>query len=300
MAVAVVGSINEDLVVRVPRRPRGGETVLGSGHSTGAGGKGANQAVAAARLGSEVALVGRVGDDEPGRRMVAAMQAAGIDVTHVGVDSDARTGLAIITVDGEGENSIVVSPGANAGFLARHVDAARSVLVAANVTLLQLEIPTETAVRAAEITDGLLVLNPAPPRPLPAALLHRVDVLVPNRSELGVLAGVAEPRSFDRVVSAARSLEIDASVVVTLGASGAAVVSAEDAVHIPAPAVDAVDTTGAGDAFCGALAEALDRGVDLGASVRRAVRAGAIATTRVGAQGALPTAGAIESVEPSG
>jgi ribokinase len=289
MSVAVVGSMNQDIIVRVPRHPRAGETVLGRDHATAFGGKGANQAVAAATLGAEVAFFGRVGDDGPGREMVAAMAGRGIDTSGVGVDPQARTGLAIITLDDAAENAIIVSAGANARFLPEYLDGAAAVLDRAEVTLLQLEIPLETAMHAASLAGHRVVLNPAPARDLPAELLTVVDVLVPNQTELGLLAGVAEPRSVDASLEAARRIEGPGAVVVTLGAEGALVVVGGSWEHVPAPAVTPVDTTGAGDAFCGALAEALARGVSLTDAVERAVTAGALATTRLGAQSALPT-----------
>jgi ribokinase len=289
MSVAVVGSINQDLVVTVPRHPAPGETVLGTGHTTGPGGKGANQAVAAARLGARVAFVARVGDDAPGKESLAAMEASGVDVSRVGVDATARTGIAVVAVDEAGENSIVVSPGANAYCSPSDVDGARELLDRAEVTLIQLEIPLETVIRAAELAGHRLVLNPAPARALPPRLLGVVDVLVPNRSELALLAGVAEPSSIDAAAKATAGISGPGAVVVTLGADGALVVVGGRADHIPAPEVQAVDTTGAGDAFCGALAAAMAAGTPLIDAVDMAVHAGALATTRIGAQSALPT-----------
>lgn len=289
MSVAIVGSINRDLTVSVARRPRAGETVMGRDVVTSPGGKGANQAVASARLGADVALFGRVGDDVPGAEMVAAMAAEGIDVAGVGVDSSAATGLALIVLDDAGENSIIVSPGANARLAPEHLDEAAPVLDRASVTLLQLEIPLETVMRAAELAGHRLLLNPAPARSLPADLLHVVDVLIPNQTELGLLAGVPEPDSLDAAETAAHGITGPGAVVVTLGADGALVVAGGMAEHVPAPSVEAVDTTGAGDAFCGALAGALAGGNELVEAVRWAVHAGAAATTMVGAQAALPT-----------
>ena len=296
MAVAVVGSVNEDLIVRVTRRPRGGETVLGHDHFTGAGGKGANQAVAAARLGADVSLFARVGDDGSGRQMVSSMAGLGIDVSGVGLDGDAGTGLAVIIVDDEGENSIVVSPGANARMRPEHLDLAVGALDRAEVTLLQLEVPIETVHRAATLAGHRLVLNPAPARPLTPELLAVVDVLVPNQSELGFLAGVPEPSSMDDTLRAASAVGGPGAIVVTMGAAGALVLAGGTAEHVPAPVVDAVDTTGAGDAFCGALAESLARDVALMDAVERAVHAGSLATTRMGAQSALPTKDDLEAL----
>jgi ribokinase len=279
--IALVGSINLDVVVAVERHPAPGETVLGGDRRELPGGKGANQAVAAARLGADVAFVGRVGADDAGRRLRDGLAAEGVDVTHVRVDPDAPTGMALIAVDGAGENTIVVSSGANARVGAADVEAARDVLASAVVTLVQHEVPEEAVAAAIGAAGGTVVLNPAPARPLAAA----VDVLVPNRGELEALAGRAgDP------VELARALALARAVVVTLGGEGAVVVDGERVERVPAPRVDAVDTTGAGDAFCGALAQALDAGAELIEAARWATRAAAASVTKPGAQGGLPRA----------
>jgi ribokinase len=277
--IALVGSINLDIVVGVDRHPAPGETVLGDDRQELPGGKGANQAVAAARLGAEVAFVGRVGGDDAGRRLRDGLAAEGVDVTHVRVDAEAPTGVALIAVDRAGENTIVVSSGANARVSAADVEAARDVLANAAVTLVQHEVPEDAVAAAIAAGGGTVVLNPAPARPIVAP----VDVLVPNRGELEALAGRAgDP------VELARSLDAARAVVVTLGNEGAAVIEGSRVERIPAPRVDAVDTTGAGDAFCGALAQALDAGADLVEAARWAVRAAAASVTKPGAQGGLP------------
>jgi ribokinase len=279
--IALVGSINLDVVVGVERHPVPGETVVGGDRQELPGGKGANQAVAAARLGATVAFVGRVGDDDAGRRLREGLAAEGVDVTHVRVDPDAPTGMALIAVDGAGENTIVVSPGANARVGAADVEAARDVLAGAAVTLVQHEVPDDAVAAAIAGAGGTVVLNPAPARPIAAP----VDVLVPNRGELEALAGRAgDP------IALARSLDAARAVVVTLGSEGAAVIEGSRVERIPAPRVDAVDTTGAGDAFCGALAQALDAGADLVEAARWAVRAAAASVTKPGAEGGLPRA----------
>jgi ribokinase len=277
--IALVGSINLDIVVGVDRHPAPGETVLGDDRQELPGGKGANQAVAAARLGAEVAFVGRVGDDDAGRRLRDGLAAEGVDVTHVRVDADAPTGVALIAVDRAGENTIVVSSGANARVSATDVEAARDVLANAAVTLVQHEVPEDAVAAAIASAGGTVVLNPAPARPIVAP----VDVLVPNRGELEALVGRAgDP------VELARGLEAARAVVVTLGSEGAVVVEGDLVERTPAPKVDAVDTTGAGDAFCGALAQALDAGADLVEAARWAVRAAAASVATPGAQGGLP------------
>lgn len=272
-----------------PRLPRPGESVTGTGHFYGPGGKGANQAVAAARLGATVAMVGRVGRDEHGSALVSGMRSGGIDVSGVGVDQEADTGVAIITIDERAENTIVVSPGANMRLSAAHVESQRDLIAGARVVLAQLEVPTEAVLAAARMTSGLFCLNPAPAREIPTDLLEWVDVLIPNRSELALLAGTSEPESVDEAAEAARKLGRSAPTVVTLGAEGAILVDADGTTSFPAPEVDSVDPTGAGDAFCGALAHYLSKGESLRGALPFAVAAGAVATTRRGAQEAMPT-----------
>jgi ribokinase len=288
VSIVVVGSINEDVVVHLPRLPSAGETVLGSGHFTNAGGKGANQAVAVARLGHEVVLIGRVGRDAPGSRMLAALERSGVDVEYVGLDDEAPTGLAMIMVDGSSENLIAVSPGANEALMPAHLSEAWSRIEHADVVLLQLEIPLSTVEAVALQAGGTVVLNPAPAQPLPKGLLERVDVLVPNERELAILAGTEPPSSPQDALDLAASLEGPAAVVVTLGASGSAVVTDDLRHHVPAPRVNAIDTTAAGDAFCGALGVRLALGDGLAESVRYATAAGAAATLVPGAQPSLP------------
>lgn len=292
--VVVVGSLNHDLTVMTPRLPRPGETVLGTGHYSDNGGKGANQAVAVARLGGSVAMVGLVGYDSHGHTLREALSREGVDLAGIGVDSETPTGLAVITVDSAAENTIVVSPGANQRLTPGHVDKHRELIAKATVTLAQLEVPLNVVEMVAKTVSGTFCLNPAPATQLPPGLLSRVDVLIPNRAELGVLAGVTEPESIDEVTHAVGLLDVDGSVVVTLGTDGALLVTDAGTVHVPAPRVDAVDPTGAGDAFCGALAEGLSHRLSLEAAVERAVVTGALATTRPGAQRGLPTAEEVE------
>jgi len=286
--VVVLGSANLDIVVPVPHHPATGETVLGGHHDRIPGGKGANQAVAAARLGARVAMVGRVGSDDAGGTLRAALQEAGVDCRHLAVDGQAASGLALIGVDRSGDNTIIVSPGANHRVGPDDVAAAAPLLASAAVTLVQLEVPAMAVEAAAAASGGKVVLNPAPASLLSAALLERVDVLVPNRIELAQLAGSAEADGLAAVEEMARGLPVP-TVVVTLGADGALLVSGGDAVVLPVPSVEVVDTTGAGDAFCGAIAEALARGVAIDEATARAVHAGSLATTRRGAQPSLPT-----------
>ena len=298
--VVVVGSANLDLVVEVETVPVAGETVLGGDLRRIPGGKGANQAVAAARLGRRVAMVGRVGDDDAGSMLRAAMDSAGVDTASLLATDDTPSGTALISVGADGDNAIVVSPGANGRLSSADVESAAGVLGTAAVVLLQLEVPLEAVSAAVRCARGTVVLNPAPAPAgtLPAQLLDRVDVIVPNQTELATMAGHeglspiggVDP---DTAVALARGLPV-AAAVVTLGAAGAMVVTPTDATHVPAPAVVPVDTTAAGDAFCGALADALVGGADLVGATKWAVRVGAAATLRHGAQPSLPTADEVE------
>jgi len=277
--IVVVGSINLDLVVAVEHHPMPGETVLGGDRRELPGGKGANQAVAAARLGAKVAMVGRVGADAQGAWLREGLWTEGVGVEHVREDRQAPTGVALIAVDARGENTIVVSPGANARVDARDVAAASEVVGGADVVLVQHEVPQAAVAEAIATAGGTVVLNPAPAR----GLVAPVDVLVPNRGELETLAGGrGDPVTLARSITAARA------VVVTLGAEGAVVVEGDRAERVRAPHVEAVDTTGAGDAFCGALAEAMAGGANVVEAARWAVRVAAASVTRPGAQGGLP------------
>ena len=293
--VAVVGSANLDLVVEVETIPVAGETVLGGDLRLIPGGKGANQAAAAARLGRRVAMIGRVGDDDAGRTLRSAMDSAGVDTSRLLATEGTPSGTALIAVGADGDNAIVVSPGANGRLSSADVEGAAGVLAAADVVLLQLEVPLEAVSAAVRCAGGTVVLNPAPASAsmLSLDLLDGVDVIVPNQTELATMAGHAGLSPIGDVdpetaVALARGLPI-ASVVVTLGAAGAMVVTPTDATHVPAPAVTPVDTTAAGDAFCGALADALVEGADLLRATEWAVRVGAAATLRQGAQPSLPT-----------
>ncbi|MGY1651269.1 ribokinase [Geodermatophilus sp. SYSU D01119] len=299
MSVTVVGSLNEDVLVAVGRLPGRGETVVGRDAALAPGGKGANQAAAAGRLsGGGVAMVGRVGDDPAGGRQVAALREAGVDTAGVLETPGTPTGSATIPVeDGSGENLIVVVPGANAALTPADVDVPP--VQRAAVVLLQLEVPLAAVQAAADAASGTVVLTPAPPRPLPEELLRRVDVLVPNEHELVQLAGGdPAPRSPAELAQLARGLGV-AATVVTLGARGALVVPEDGPVLLQAPPpVRAVDTTGAGDCFTGALGAALARGAALADAVREAVAAAALSTTGPGARGGLPDAAAVEGLLP--
>jgi ribokinase len=295
--VVVVGSLNLDTTVLVPRLPAPGETVLGTGHFTDTGGKGANQAVAAARLGARTAMVGMVGDDPAGARLLSVLEEAGVGIAGVGTTGESGSGIAVITVDDAGENSIVVDPGANALVTVDHVERHAGMLADAGVVLAQLEIPTEAVSAAARLAGGTFILNPAPAAILPIEVMARIDILVPNATEAALLSGMPEPGSVEQAAEVAAGIRGPGTVVITLGADGAVVVSHGSVRHIPAPEVTAVDPTAAGDAFCGGLAQALAGGAELLEAVEWAVRCGAVTTTRLGAQAALPTREEVEGME---
>lgn len=302
--VTVVGSLNMDLVARVPRIPQPGETIIGSDFRTLPGGKGANQAVAAARLGARVSLIGRVGRDAFADSLLDNLAAAGVDYTFVAQDVEAATGMALIVVDDAGQNSIVVIPGANMCLSPADVDAAEAIIAAADVLLLQLEIPLDTVTRAAELAHGhglTVVLNPAPARPLPIALLSLVDVFVPNESETALLTGipVSDQAEAEAAATALRVSGVD-TVILTLGDQGALLAREGEMRLFPAFDVTPVDTTAAGDAFVGSLAVALAEGKSLTEAVRWGNAAGALATTKLGAQPSLPNRQVLETLLAGG
>lgn len=284
--VVVVGSVNLDLVHRVPRLPRPGETVLGSTLERISGGKGGNQAHAAAAVASEpgrVAFVGAVGSDDAGRQLRADLEAVGVDVAGL-VEVDAPSGVALIAVDDAGENTIVVVPGANAAWGPELLD--RLDLGPGDIVVAQLEIPiavTAEAARRARAAGARVVLNAAPSHPEAASLLGDVDVLVVNEGEARDTLGLDDPR--DDAALAAAALAAGCAVVVTLGADGARLAEPGRPVQaVPAPRVAAIDTVGAGDAFVGGLAAALSGGHELVDAVRRGTAAGALTATVAGAR----------------
>jgi ribokinase len=290
--VLVAGSLNMDLVARCDHLPREGQTIVGRGFFTAPGGKGANQAVAAARLGAPVAMVGCVGRDGFGQTLVDGLAADGIDTRFVGT-SDQPTGTALITVDATGANTIVVIPGANQDCGAAAIDAAFRALSGPGILLLQHEIPDDAnrhALAAARKAGWFTVLNPAPARPVPPDLLPLVDILAPNETEAASLTG-GEAGGRDAALRAAQAL-LDAgarAVLVTLGADGALFRDSARALHCPSVPVQAADSTGAGDAFLGALGAALAEGQTLEAALGFAAAAAALAVTRLGAQPAMGT-----------
>ncbi|MBM3311452.1 MAG: ribokinase [Candidatus Aminicenantes bacterium] len=296
--IVVVGSSNTDLIVRADRIPRPGETVLGGTFHVASGGKGANQAVAAARLGGTVTLVARLGTDEFGERALAGLKAEGVDVSRIRRDPKAASGVALILVNREGENSIAVASGVNARLSPADVRGASAEIASARAVLLQLETPlptVRTAARLAAANDVLVVLNPAPARPLDAVLLRLVDVLTPNETEAEFLTGIAV-RSRRDMAEAARRLRQRGpkAVLITLGAKGVFVSAEGTEVWLPAFAVKAVDTTAAGDVFNGALAVALADGQTLLEAARFANGAAALSVTKLGAQPSAPARREVE------
>jgi ribokinase len=295
--ILVIGSLNADLVVRSPRFPEPGETISGSDLQIIPGGKGANQAVAAARQGANVAMIGRVGNDSFGPFLTENLKSNHVDASHV-ITNDSASGTAIIIVDADGQNSIVLSPGANGSVSPADVEHAS--LLNPRLLLLQLEIPIPTVLQAAQYAkanDIRVILNPAPAQSIPHELIALADFIIPNETELGLLTG-HEVHDIASVEEAAKILlkQGAKNVIVTLGRNGALIVSGGKSIHIPSFKVDIVDTTAAGDAFIGGLASRLlDSDVDLQQAVRYACACGAFAVTKFGAQPSLPTKEEIEN-----
>jgi ribokinase len=293
VAITVLGSLNTDLVVVVPRLPRPGETITGDRLRTFPGGKGANQAVAAARLGGRVRMVGRVGMDAFGESLIRNLEANGIDTSGVARDTAEPTGSATILVEEHGQNMIALAPGANATVGRAEVDRAIARIQPEDILVLQLEIPLD-AVRAAidqgRSAHAVIVLNAAPATRLEEALLSQVDVLVLNEGEAALVAGDApesQPASKEAAAQVLRAAGVK-TVVMTLGSQGALVCDEDGTRYVDPFRVDAIDTTGAGDAFVGAMSVALAAGLAADPATHFANAAGAAATTSLGAQSSLP------------
>lgn len=295
--VTVVGSLNIDLVCHATRRPDKGETLIGDAFDIFTGGKGFNQATAAARLGAEVTLVGSVGEDPFGEMLLTATENEHIDNRFVRKRTDTGTGVATIVIEPDGDNSIIVVPRANMALTTTEIDAASDAIADADVLLLQLETPIAASEHAAAIAKAhgtTVILNPAPAQPLPDSLLAYVDILTPNQSETELLSGmqVSNDEAAYKAAEALRARMANtetSAVVLTLGKQGALILTATTSERVPALLVDAVDTTGAGDAFCGALATALASGENLQAAIAFANAAGAAAVTVIGATPSMPT-----------
>jgi ribokinase len=297
--IVVVGSSNTDMILKLDRIPRPGETILGGEFVTAAGGKGANQAVAAARAGGAVTFVARVGQDMFGERAIAGFVEDGINVDHVQYDQ-APSGVALIFVSVDGENSIGVASGANGNLSPADVKKAEKVFAAADVVVMQLETPLDTVQAAAELADAngaIVILNPAPAQPLPNELLNKISILTPNETEAELLTGVTvtDQASCYRAADILLGKGIE-TVIITLGSRGAFVAAAAGRELVPGFTVEPVDTTAAGDTFNGALAVALADGMQMIDAVRFANAAAAISVTRMGAQPSAPLREEIEAL----
>ncbi|MFA5265411.1 MAG: ribokinase [Opitutaceae bacterium] len=298
--IVVIGSSNTDMIVRVPRIPGPGETLLGGEFSTAAGGKGANQAVAAARAGGRVAFVARLGRDSLGDQALAGFVREGIEVGQISRDPAKPSGVALIFVAASGENSIAVAGGSNETLAPDQIADSRKVIAGAKVLLMQLETPLPTIEAAAAIASEAgvrVILNPAPAQPLSDSLLRKLSLLTPNEHEASLLSGVkvtnvASARKAARVLRAKGTT----SVIITLGAKGAFVSTKGCEVLVPGFRMKAVDTTAAGDVFNGALAVRLSEGAELLDAVRFANAAAAISVTRPGAQPSIPLRAEIEAL----
>ena len=297
--VVVVGSFNMDLVVQAERRPQTGETLMGKEFGMFIGGKGSNQAIAAARLGADVTMIGRLGTDLFGDTLMAAHADEGICTDYVIRDTEIGTGVASILIDTDGDNSIVLVPQANMRLSVEDIERASESIAAADVLLLQLEVPITASQRAAEIAKSngaTVVLNPAPAQELPDDFLAQVDILTPNEVETESLSGIRVSTATDAEHAAKVLLDKGLSaVILTLGERGALLLTSDLTQQIPAYTVEVVDTTAAGDAFCGALATAVAQGENLVDAVAFANAVGALAVTVLGAAPSMPAAAHVEA-----
>ena len=290
--VVVIGSLNMDLVTRAPRLPKGGETLIGESFATVSGGKGANQAVAAARLGAQVSMIGCVGNDAYGEALRGALLAEQIDCRAVST-VDGSSGVALIVVDDNSQNTIVIVPGANGALSAEAIDRFDSVIQAADVLICQLEVPDASvghALKRGRELGKTVILNPAPvSRPLPSGWYASIDYLIPNESEASALSGLSVDSLETAQAAATRLVAMGAGkVIITLGAQGLLFASGQRFEHFPATAVKAVDTTAAGDTFVGGFAAALAAGQDEAQAIRFGQVAAALSVTRAGAQPSIP------------
>ncbi|CAI8932597.1 ribokinase [Pseudomonas sp. IT-P2] len=301
--VVVIGSLNMDLVTRAPRLPRGGETLIGHSFTTVSGGKGANQAVAAARLGARVSMVGCVGNDDYGVQLRDALLAEQIDCQAVSVVEDS-SGVALIVVDDNSQNAIVIVAGANGSMTPTVIERFDAVLQAADVIICQLEIPDATvghALKRGRELGKTVILNPAPAsRPLPADWFAAIDYLIPNESEAAALSGLPVDSLETAEKAAAHLMSLGAGkVIITLGAQGSLFANGTGYRHFPAPKVKAVDTTAAGDTFVGGFAAALATGKTEDEAIRFGQVAAALSVTRAGAQPSIPTTSDVQAFKPA-
>lgn len=290
--ITIIGSSNMDMVVKADHIPEPGETILSGSFFMNPGGKGANQAVAVARLGGNAVFISKLGNDLFGEQFAGLFKKEGIDTRHLLSDPVLPSGVALITVDKKGENSIVVAQGANANMQVADLSAALDTIASGKIVLMQLEIPLEVVSAMAEYAHSkgvMVILNPAPACQLPENLLQCVDLLTPNRSEASLLSGITiTDSSTAREAAVVLQQKGIKNVVITMGADGAIIYAKGKFTHIESVRVTPVDTTAAGDVFNGAVAVALSEGDDLETAVRFGCRAAAIAVTRPGAQSSIP------------
>lgn len=301
--ILVVGSLNMDLVVCAPKVPTLGETILGKGFMTCPGGKGANQAVAAARLGGDVAMLGCIGDDLFGKDLLANLIKNRVNAEQVSIMKGCSTGIAMIVIK-DGDNLIIVDPGANSRLSPQIINSLEEWISRSSMVLLQLEIPLETVEQVLEIAkknQSKVLLNPAPARKLPEELLKMIDIITPNESECELITGI-KPETIEDAKEAVfllmeRGIE---QVVITLGGNGVIYNSGQKFIHKKALKVNVVDTTAAGDSFTGALAVALSEGIDINEAVDFANIVGSITVTKKGAQSSLPSLDEVKAVQKLG
>lgn len=299
--IAVIGSINTDMVIRSSQIPMSGQTLMGHSFMTTGGGKGANQAVAAVRLGGEVSLIAKIGTDTFGKMSLENFKKEGIHTEHVYTDKNAPSGVAFIVVDDKGENSIVVAPGANAGLNEKDIRNAEDVIAKADIILLQLEIPMTTVAEAISLAkkhNRMVMLNPAPAAPIPEEILRSVDIIVPNQSETKMLTGI----TVNDIAAAQQACDVlhskgVSTVIITMGEQGA-YHSSENFKGLVGGfnAGKTVDTVAAGDTFCGGLAIAVAEGKTLQQGVQFANAAAALSVTKAGAQASIPSRTEVESL----
>ncbi len=290
--IAVIGSSNTDMVIKTSKLPVPGETILGGDFFLNAGGKGANQAVAAARLGGKVSLIAKTGDDVFGRQARQLFENENINTDYLVNDPDHPSGVALITVDDRGENCIVVAPGANSYLVQSDIDLAQEEILRSDIILMQLEIPLETVIHVANIAyqaGKKVILNPAPALKISDELLSKLYLITPNETEAEIISGIPV-KDTDSAILAAQNLHARGVkvVIITLGSKGALLFTGEEAILIPSPKVEAIDTTAAGDIFNGAIAVAISEGLALEKAVEFACKAAAISVTRMGAQSSAP------------
>jgi len=292
--IVVVGSTNTDMVVKSAYLPKPGETLLGGEFFMNPGGKGANQAVAAAKLGGKVTFITKIGSDVFGEASLANFKKVGINTEHIFVDDNAPSGVALINVDEQAENAIVVAPGANANLLVEDIDRASAAIKSADIVLLQLEIPLETVEHTGKLAKQLgkrVVLNPAPATLLPDELLKGLFAITPNETETEFLTGIKITDETSMIKAGNALLERGVQhVIITLGSGGAFYLTTTEKMHVPGYKVRAVDTTAAGDTFNGALAVQLAQGLTFKEAIDFANKAAALSVTRLGAQASCPSA----------